>query len=112
MAKRTITIALGPRPGEKTGETTVDDAHVFGEWAAHRNPYAIMGDHWRVTHVPSGAGILAIADDMERGDAIGLAKALNLRLPKIVVTNYLIDDETKHLIAATVGEYLGEGSVL
>lgn len=61
------------------------DAHVFGDWAIHRMHFGICKGY-RVTHATSGFAIARLVDDLNKPDAIRIAKALRDRMPVIPLT--------------------------
>lgn len=89
----TVTLRL------EDGCTAPTEAIVYGEWAAHSwqfmpaiesivvlpfGPRALVDSHtgWRVTHVPTGASLSLLADDLLQADAERICKALSLALPE------------------------------
>lgn len=88
----TVTLRL------EDGCTAPTEAIVYGEWAAHQFMPAVdrIGHHhlfgprtrvdsytgWRVTHVPTGASLRLLADDLLQADAERICKALSLALPE------------------------------
>lgn len=88
----TVTLRL------EDGGAASTEAIVYGEWAAHSwqfmpiesivgllfSPRARVDSYtgWRVTHVPTGASLSLLADDLLQADAERICKALSLALPE------------------------------
>lgn len=93
-------------------------AYVFGEWAAHPvMSYRIGASGWRISHAPTGIGTWNLCDELDRGDAIRIARELSNRVPSLSLTKckprcsgaapVKMPDE-REIIVATFAEVLGQ----
>lgn len=76
------------------------DAHVFGQWGAHR----ALGPGWSVTHVPTGMRVPT--REMTEAEARRLASLLHGRVPPFgeVTTSRAIPPEASQVVRAVLGE--------
>ena len=94
------------------------DAHVFGDWAAHRlidadpvtaEDYGLDTSSWRVSHVPTGFCIGSQIDDVTEREAICIAQALGKMMPSLPPmegNTSLSKDPWLYLVQQIIGEAL------
>lgn len=110
MKKQTITLDHGTLKVQTK-------AYVFGEWAAHQIPYIRAHRGWRVSHAPTGIGTWNLCDELDRDDAIRIARELSDRVPSPALTKceprsrgaapVRMPDDERDIIIATFAEVLG-----
>ena len=110
-------ICVTPRPDGAAVRVT---ARAKGEWCMHpigRTGLAYRHDNqfsggwfgpggWRVTHHPTGLGLLKFVDDLDYDEATRIVLALAVRVPTLTISMLHDQVATVHIIEATVAEAL------